>query len=242
MAGLRADAYDFHVRANPEQARLPGGDSRLTSTVSPKLAAAYTPPDTVELYANWGRGFHSNDARGVVNEHDAGSRPRQRQRRRRRRALSSVASFTITATYWWLDLDSELNFVGDSNSVEPKTGAKRRGYELVAFWKPVPWLGLDAVYTHSRARYKAAQEDPDFDAGDPQLSLLTGRFVEGGVESAGEFGTSAVKGRWEAQHPPSLSGTLPPGAQRHPARRFRIDGELPAGVQDPATSRSTASC
>ena len=197
MAGLRADAYDFRVGVNagagPDTQRGNADDQR----VSPKMGAAYTVNDAVELYANWGRGFHSNDARGVVNDttpvpglvggrgHEGGAR-------------FEVGTFNITATYWWLDLASELIFVGDSNAVEPKTGAKRRGYELVAFWRPVPWLGLDAVYTHSRARYKAAQEDPDFDAGDPQLSLLTGRFVEGGVESAGEFGASAVKGRWEA--------------------------------------------
>jgi outer membrane receptor protein involved in Fe transport len=197
LAGLRADAYDFKVGLNsgagPDTQRGKATDQK----VSPKLGAAYTLNDNVELYANWGRGFHSNDARGVVNDttpvpglvggsgHEGGMR-------------FEVGTFNITATYWWLDLSSELIFVGDANAVEPKTGAKRRGYELVAFWKPVPWLGLDAVYTHSRARYKEAQEDPEFDAGDPLLRLLSGRFVEGGVESAGEFGASAVKGRWEA--------------------------------------------
>ncbi len=45
-------------------------------------------------------------------------------------------NFSLTTTYWWLDLASELKFVGDSNSVEPSTPTKRHGYELVAFWKP----------------------------------------------------------------------------------------------------------
>jgi outer membrane receptor protein involved in Fe transport len=221
MAGLRADAYDFRVGVNsgagPDSQRGSADDRR----VSPKMGAAYTVNDLVELYANWGRGFHSNDARGVVNDttpvpglvggrgHEGGVR-------------FEVGTFNITATYWWLDLSSELIFVGDSNAVEPKTGAKRRGYELVAFWKPVPWLGLDAVYTHSRARYKAAQEDPDFDAGDPQLSLLTGRFVEGGVESAGEFGASAVKGRWEASTRLRYLGPYP----LVPSGTQRADSEL----------------
>lgn len=197
LAGLRADAYDFHVGVNsgagPDSVHGDASDER----VSPKLGAAYTLNDNIELYANWGRGFHSNDARGAVNDttpvpglvkgegHEGGVR-------------FEVGTFNITATYWWLNLASELIFVGDSNAVEPKTGAKRRGYELVAFWRPYPWLGLDAVYTHSRARYKDVQDDPDYDANDPQLGLLQGRFVEGGVESAGEFGASAVKGRWEA--------------------------------------------
>jgi outer membrane receptor protein involved in Fe transport len=196
MGGLRADAYEFNVDLNagagPDTVAGNGSDQR----VSPKLGAAYTLNDNVELYANWGLGFHSNDARGVVNDatpvpglvkgegYEAGMR-------------FEFGSFNITATQWWLDLASELIFVGDSNAVEPKTGAKRRGYELVAFWKPLPWLGLDLTYTHSRARYKAIQDDPDYDAGDPQFDMLQGRFVEGGVESAGSFGAAAVKGRWE---------------------------------------------
>lgn len=216
MAGLRADAYDFKVGLNAGAGPDTASGSDSDQKVSPKLAAAYTLNDNVEVYANWGRGFHSNDARGVVNDvtpvpglvggegYEGGMR-------------FEVGTFNITATYWWLNLSSELIFVGDANAVEPKTGARRRGYELVAFWKPLPWLGLDAVYTHSRARYKEAQEDPDFDAGDPQLALLTGRFVEGGVESAGEFGASAVKGRWEASTRLRYLGPyplVPSGTQR----------------------------
>ena len=45
--------------------------ARRDSRVSPKVGLAYEVNDGVELYANWGRGFHSNDARGVVNADDA---------------------------------------------------------------------------------------------------------------------------------------------------------------------------
>ena len=44
-------------------------------------------------------------------------------------------------------------FVGDTNSVEPSSASERRGYEVTAFWRPITWLGVDAVYTGSRARY-----------------------------------------------------------------------------------------
>ena len=89
----------------------------------------------------------------------------------------------ITSAYWWLDLDSELIFVGDSNSVEPRGGSQREGYELTAFWQPVDWLGIDAVYTGSRARYV---DNPD------------GPRIEGSLEHAGQLGVSAVKDKWEA--------------------------------------------
>src|SRR5690606_9947245 len=74
-------------------------------------------------------------------------------------------------------------FVGDSNSVEPRGASERRGYELVAFWQPTDWLGIDAVYTGSRARYVDNPEGP---------------YIEQGVENAAQIGLSAVKDRWEA--------------------------------------------
>ncbi|RYZ65271.1 MAG: TonB-dependent receptor, partial [Proteobacteria bacterium] len=67
VGAARGDYYDFSVSKN-----LGAGDvtvdGQATSTqVSPKGAIAYTVNDSIELYGNWGRGFHSNDARGVVN-------------------------------------------------------------------------------------------------------------------------------------------------------------------------------
>ena len=197
MAGLRDDLYHFDVGVNPGASSLTHSGTATSRQASPKLGAAYTLNERVELYANWGQGFHSNDARGVVNTttpvpglvlgtgYEAGAR-------------FEVGGFKLTTTYWWLNLTSELVFVGDSNAVEPKAGARREGYELVAFWRPMDWLGLDAVYTRSKARYRDVQQDPDFVAGDPVLGLLEGRNVEGSVKSAGEFGASAVKNRWEA--------------------------------------------
>jgi hypothetical protein len=98
-------------------------------------------------------------------------------------ARFELGALKLTTTYWWLDLDSELIFVGDSNSVEPRGGSRREGYELTAFWRPIEWLAFDAVYTGSRARYT---DNPD------------GPYIEGSVEHSGQFGISAIQDRWEA--------------------------------------------
>jgi outer membrane receptor protein involved in Fe transport len=178
-AGLRADYFDFDVRA-----RMPGIDagSANDSAVSPKIAAAYRINPTVELYANWGKGFHSNDARGVVNT----VTPVQGLSKGEGEEVGArfeFGAFNITTTYWWLSLDSELKFVGDSNSVEPGPATDRRGYEVVAFWRPLSWVALDAVWTGSHAR---SVDSPD------------GSYVAGAVENAGEFGVSLVRDVWEA--------------------------------------------
>jgi outer membrane receptor protein involved in Fe transport len=179
LTGVRADYYDFAVTANSAGSFA---GSETDSRVSPKLGVAYLVTDSVEVYANWGKGFHSNDARGVVNDVDPvpGLSPGTGYEAG---ARFEVGDVKFTTTYWWLDQDSELIFVGDSNSVEPKGGSEREGYELTMFWRPFDWLGIDAVYTGSEARYL---DNPD------------GRFVEGAVENAGQIGIAAIQDRWEA--------------------------------------------
>ncbi len=198
MAGLRGDLYDFDVGTRsdaPDNAVGHKDDQRI----SPKLGLAYRLSHQFEMYGNWGQGFHSNDARGVLN---------------RQQPIDGLAKgtgyesglrfethdLTLSAAYWWLNLSSELIFVGDSNSVEPRGGSRRHGYELVGFWRPLDWLGIDAVYTASHARYDTVQEDPDYDP--ISAPTLAGHNIEGAIESAGELGVSAIKGSWE------LSGRL----------------------------------
>jgi outer membrane receptor protein involved in Fe transport len=179
LTGARADVYDFDATAkSPGSFEGHESDSRA----SPKFGVAYTVSDNAELYGNWGRGFHSNDARGVVNPVDpvAGLAPGTGYEAGARFELGTLK---LTSSYWWLNLDSELIFVGDSNAVEPRGGSRREGYELTAFWRPIEWLGIDAVYTGSRARYV---DNPD------------GPRIEGSLEHAGQFGISAVKDKWEA--------------------------------------------
>lgn len=154
--GVRADGYAFDVDAD-----LPANSGKDTAgIVSPKASIAWQPVGALELYANYGRGFHSNDARGTSISIDpitggdaervdalvAGTGYEAGVRARPLRGL------TLTGTYWWLDLDSELLFIGDGGTTEPQGRSKRRGYELGAFYQPMPWLTLDAEYTKSRGR------------------------------------------------------------------------------------------
>jgi len=179
LLGLRGDAYDFDAIAKTDGSYEGNvNDSRA----SPKLGLAYALTDDIELYGNWGKGFHSNDARGVVNPDDPvpGLSPGEGQELG---ARFQFGTLTVTGALWWLDLESELIFVGDSNAVEPKGGSERDGYELTFFWQPVDWLGIDAVYAASDARYV---DNPD------------GPYVEGAIENAAQLGISAVKDKWEA--------------------------------------------
>ena len=156
MLGARADAYRFDVDA--DLAANSGKDS--DAIFSPKASVAYTPFELIEFYANYGRGFHSNDARGTsinIDPNTGGAADRVD-------ALVAgtgyeggvrarpILGLTLTGTYWWLDLESELLFIGDGGTTEAQGPSKRQGYELGAFYQPAPWLTIDAEYTKSRGR------------------------------------------------------------------------------------------
>jgi outer membrane receptor protein involved in Fe transport len=179
LAGLRSDYYDFNVTA-----RGPGSTagSKSDNILSPKVGLAYTVNNNVVLYGNWGEGFHSNDARGVVKAINSvpGLSPGTGYEVGARFELENLK---LTVAHWWLELDSELLFVGDSNSVEPKGASERQGYELTAFWQPLGWLGVDATFTDSQARFVSNPE---------------GQFIDGSLENTGQLGVSTTKGNWEA--------------------------------------------
>jgi outer membrane receptor protein involved in Fe transport len=179
LGGLRGDFYNFDVTANNDHS-FAGNEN--DSLASPKVGLAYEVTKSAELYANWGKGFHSNDARGVVNV-DSQVQGLSPGTGYEGGARFSLGALKLTAAYFWLNLDSELVFVGDSNAVEPKGASKRSGYEVTWFWKPLTWLGIDAVYTGNRARYV---DNPD------------GPFIEQAVEHSGQVGIAMTHNKWEA--------------------------------------------
>ena len=160
IGGLRGDYYHYSVRARDEAAAQAGTGKGHDSILSPKASIAYSLTPNLELYGNWGRGFHSNDVRGAVNI-ETPVPVLVRGEGKEVGARWQLSSLTLTATYWWLDVDSELRFVGDSNAVEPTGASKRRGYELIAFWRPLRWLAIDGNYTASRSRYDNGDRIPN---------------------------------------------------------------------------------
>jgi outer membrane receptor protein involved in Fe transport len=177
IGGLRGDYYHVKATAKDPEAAALGQGTDDDAIVSPKFTGAYRVSDNIELYGSWGRGFHSNDGRGAINVTPVpllvpGTGKEIGLRFQR-------SNFTLTTTYWWLNVGSELRFVGDSNAVEPAGASKRHGYEIVAFWRPLPWLAIDGNYTASHAR---------FDNGD---------YIPNAFENAAQAGVSVVHENWE---------------------------------------------
>ncbi len=167
--GLRVDYYDFEVDALRTANSGDGSDSLW----QPNLGLAYRVSENLELYANYGHGFHSNDVRAAVNTIDPvtgdptdsldvlvegkGSEFGLR--------YDNLAGFNMALAYFDLKTDSELVFVGDAGTTEPGDPTRRRGIEFTSFWEINERLVFDLSATRSDGHFiglpSAANAIPD---------------------------------------------------------------------------------
>ncbi|UAJ08982.1 TonB-dependent receptor [Glacieibacterium megasporae] len=156
ILGLRGDGYAFQVNSS-----IAANSGHATAgIVSPKAAIAWTPLEQLEFYANYGEGFHSNDGRGTtitINPQDGSPAGKVDALVKARGYEAGVRArpvdgLTLTATYWSLHFNSELQYDGDQGETSPNGPSQRHGYELSAFYKPADWLTVDGQYTRSYAR------------------------------------------------------------------------------------------
>lgn len=156
-AGLRADYFDAKVTALSESQN---SGSANDSLLSPSAGLAWRLTDGVEFYANYGRGFHSNDVRGTTISIDPLSglsvEPVSLLVSSEGAELGARLEhgpFHATLAFFSLYLDSELVFVGDAGTTEANDGSKRKGVEASVFWKPNDWLTADVSAAYTDAEF-----------------------------------------------------------------------------------------
>lgn len=180
FAALRGDAYRFRTRARAGNAWSgTASDGLLTA----KLGASAALSSGLALYANFGQGFHSNDARGVTNP-ESPAPPLVRGRFVEGGLRFEARGLVLTANHWWSRIGSELIYVGDSGAVEPSGAGRRRGYEATLFWRPAGWLTVDAVWSGAHARFADLPK--------------RGNRIPGALESSGELGLAVSRGAFSA--------------------------------------------
>lgn len=158
ISGLRADFFDFDVKSRTLSVN--SGD-KSAALLSPKLSFVFGPWAETEFFLNLGYGYHSNDARGTAIRVDpvSGSpadpvSPLVWSRGGEIGVRSQyVPGLNSTLALWWLQLDSELVFVGDGGTTEPTGRSERYGVEWTNYYKPTDWLTLDADLAFTSASY-----------------------------------------------------------------------------------------
>ena len=166
IVGVRGDRVDMSVTSH---ATPTNSGSASDSKVSPKLALILGPWQKTEVFANWGEGFHTNDARGVIDRTDpttgapsdrvpaiVGATGREVGIR-----TSIIEGLQSSLAIWRLDSQSELVYSADSATGDtvPNGASVRRGVE----WNNHLVLGkhflLDADLAWTHARYANANDN-----------------------------------------------------------------------------------
>jgi hypothetical protein len=134
--------------------------------LNPKLSLIWRAADTTELSFNAGSGFHSNDARGATIRVDpnTGEPVEPVDPLVRAKGIDiGIRTFQPngyhgTLTAFWLELDSELLFVGDGGTTEASRPSRRIGLEWTNYWQLSRIVGIDLDATWTDAKF--TDDDP----------------------------------------------------------------------------------
>jgi outer membrane receptor protein involved in Fe transport len=210
LLGLRAEQLWFDVGDRSGQGR-PDGHER-DALLLPKLnlilrpfghdapfASESAPLHELELFLNYGQGYHSNDARdAVANPHEptlpkahgfeVGVRTRFFER------------LDVAAAYWWLNLEREFVFVGDAGTTEPRPRSRRRGVELSAELEILDWLVFEGSLGYSSGEFTNGEKIPQAVRFVADTGLVarhpSGLSAELGYHTLGErYGSEARSGK-----------------------------------------------
>jgi len=151
VAGLRAQRLD--VQVDDHRSGTSGAASGFQAL--PKLMWIVSPVSGWDLFASFGRGYHSNDARGAVRQvsparlmtpatgYEVGTR------------VTPLKGLSLSAAAFLLDLDSELVWLGDEGTTEASAKTRRYGVEVSARYHLSTWLYADLDATLAHASYTA---------------------------------------------------------------------------------------
>lgn len=158
--GLRAETFTFDVRNRCATCVDPPVGRKQSGIVLPKMNLILGPWARTEIFANYGEGYHSIDARSAV---APGSSPLARAKSYEVGVRSKPwgpEGVELIATVWRLDLKSELVFVGDEGTTEIRGATRRQGVEVAArgqVWGPVY---VNGSFTWTKAEFRNGDAIP----------------------------------------------------------------------------------
>jgi len=162
VLGLRGVLYHFDVASNDPR----NSGVRDASLLLPKASAVFGPWAKTQFFANFGEGYHSNDARGVTGTIDAKTgepispvTPLPKSLGAELGARTEIVPrLQSSVAFWLLDLDSELVWDADNGTTSPSAPTRRLGVEWANTYQPLRWLAYDLNVAFSRAFFRS--DDP----------------------------------------------------------------------------------
>ncbi len=154
LPGIRFEQFVWDVDdLDPETQTDPAattGGSAGRAILLPKLSVEIEATPKLNVFANAGSGFHSNDARSNAATRGAGALARALGAEMGVRT-TLVPHARIAADFWYLHLDSELVWSGDAGGTEASDSTRRYGVDLEAAYNPAAWIRIDGTLTLARS-------------------------------------------------------------------------------------------
>tara|TARA_R110001632_G_scaffold1883_3_gene8449 strand:+ start:35681 stop:37927 length:2247 start_codon:yes stop_codon:yes gene_type:complete len=163
---VRLDYFNFQY--NNQLQTLYETKSKNKAIVNPKLNIAYNANNNLQLFVKSGIGFHSNDARVILQEDTRKLLPRAYGL-----DVGTIwkpsKNVVINSALWYLLSEEELVYVGDAGIIEPSGKSRRYGFDLGVRYQISDsfYFDTDATYTVARSLEEISGQDyiplaPDF--------------------------------------------------------------------------------
>jgi len=161
VAGLREEYYHATDRSHVTDASGQGHQW----LAQPKASLILGPWAKTELYVSYGRGFHSDDVRGVFGTVPEEGVPLAGGKTPLLAATTGyeiglrtniIPKVTLQFAAFQQDFGSELVYNADSGQDEAGAPSRRKGVEVSGQYHPFRWLELNTDLAFSRPRYRAS--------------------------------------------------------------------------------------
>jgi len=159
VLGVREEYY----RASDHSVTTGFQGTTHETLLQPKGSVILGPFAKTEFYFSAGRGFHSDDVRGVFGTVPvegvpgaAGATPLLAPTQGVEFGVRSdlIAKVSMQFAVFQQDFDSELAYDADAGQDAASAPSRRRGVEFSAEYRPLPWIEFNTDLALSRARYR----------------------------------------------------------------------------------------
>ena len=147
--------------------------SKTKAIANPKLNFLYTQNDNLQWFLKSGIGFHSNDARVVLQQNADKVLPRA-YGVDFGNIWKPSKNIVLNTALWYLFSEEEFVYVGDVGIVEPSGQSKRFGLDVGIRYQVFDWLLLDTDATFTKARSLENPKGQDFIPLAPELTVAGG--------------------------------------------------------------------
>ena len=150
--------------------------------LQPKGSLIFRPSESTEFYLSAGRGFHSDDLRGVTAAQRTGVSAAPLIARQSGEEIGVrqdfTHSFTMTFALYSLSAESETTYDPDAGVDSAGPASRRRGFELNLTYQALRWLEFYGSYSANHARFTSPFDDGTGHVGSflPNAPFATGSF------------------------------------------------------------------